>query len=221
MGLQARSQQDGQQVTTRARCQSLVEGNEVVLTTTQTAAFPVRYKIFLGSAASSAESNEVLSSNASRKVVKSVALFEATKGIIVVLAGFGLLSLLHHDLRALAIALVGRLHLDPTHHYARGFIDAAANTTDSRLWFAAVIGFVYAAFRFVEAYGLWFCRTWAEWLALISGGIYLPLEVYELFRRLTWMRVSALVANLVVVALIALVLWRNKHPTAAKPSPQS
>jgi len=147
-----------------------------------------------------------------------VALFEATKGVIVLLAGFGLLSLLHHDLRALAIALVGRLHLEASHHYPSVFIEAASRTTDSRLWFIAVIGFVYAAFRFVEAYGLWFCRTWAEWLALISGGIYLPLEVYEVFRRLTWMRVSALVANIVVVIAIALVLWRNKRVASHSPA---
>lgn len=140
-----------------------------------------------------------------------MALFEAAKGLIVLLAGFGVLSLLHHDLRALAMALVGRLHIDPTRHYASVFIEAASNTTDARLWFIAIIGFVYALFRFVEAYGLWFCRTWAEWLAVISGGIYLPLEVYELFRRITWMRVTALVANLVVVGAIALVLWRNKR----------
>ncbi|MFT3867002.1 MAG: DUF2127 domain-containing protein [Nibricoccus sp.] len=153
----------------------------------------------------------MISSNASRKVLKSVALFEAAKGLIVLLAGFGLLSLLHHDLRALALALVGRLHLDPTRHYASVFIEAASNTTDARLWFIATIGFVYALFRFVEAYGLWFGRTWAEWLAVISGGIYLPLEVYELFRRVTWMRITALVANLVVVGAIALVLWRKKR----------
>ena len=158
----------------------------------------------------------MFSSNASRKVLKSVAIFEATKGVIVLLAGFGMLSLLHHDLRALAVALVGRLHLNPTRHYASIFIEAASRTTDGRLWFIAIIGFVYALFRFVEAYGLWFCRTWAEWLAVISGGIYLPLEVYELFRRVTWMRISALVANLVVVAAIALVLWRNKR-TEGKP----
>jgi uncharacterized membrane protein (DUF2068 family) len=153
----------------------------------------------------------VLSSNASRKVVKSVALFEATKGVIVLLAGFGLLSLLHHDLRALALDLVGRLHLDPTRRYPSVFIEAAARTTDAHLWLIALIGFAYAAFRFLEAYGLWFCRTWAEWLALISGGMYLPLEVYELCRRLTWMRVSALIANLIVVVAIGLVLWRNKR----------
>ena len=141
--------------------------------------------------------------------MKSVALFEATKGVIVLLTVFGLLSLLHKDLRALAIALVGRLHLNPNHHYASGFIDAASQTTDARLWFAASIGFVYVALRFVEAFGLWFSQKWAEWFALISGGIYLPLEVYELFRRVTWMRVTALVANLIVVVAIGLVLWRN------------
>jgi uncharacterized membrane protein (DUF2068 family) len=116
----------------------------------------------------------------------------------------------------LALALVGFLHMDPTRHYASGFIDAASHTTDARLWSIAIIGFVYAAFRFVEAYGLWFCRTWAEWLALVSGGIYLPLEVYELIRRITWMRISALVANLLVVVAIALVLWHNKQ--TAKPA---
>jgi len=157
----------------------------------------------------------VLSSNASRRVVKSVALFEATKGVIVLLAGFGLLSLLHRDLRALALALVGRLHMDPSHHYASGFIEAAARTTDSHLWFIAALGFVYSAFRFVEAYGLWFVRTWAEWLALISGSVYLPLEVYEIYRHVTWIKIWALVANLIVVIAIALVLWRNKR--VAKP----
>jgi uncharacterized membrane protein (DUF2068 family) len=166
---------------------------------------------FLGSMLRSTESGDVLSSNASRRVVKSVALFEATKGVIVLLAGFGLLSLLHHDLRALAIALVGRLHMDASHHYPSVFIEAASRTTDARLWSIATIGFVYAIFRFVEAYGLWFCRTWAEWLALVSGGIYLPLEVYEIIQRITWMRVSALIANLVVVVAIALVLWHNRR----------
>lgn len=157
----------------------------------------------------------MISSGASRKVVRSVALFEATKGAIVLLAGFGLLSLLHHDLRSLALALVGRLHLDPTHHLPSVFIEAASHVTDARLWFMAAIGFVYAGFRFVEAYGLWFVRTWAEWMALISGAVYLPLEIYELLRHATWIRATALVANLVVVVLIAVVLWRNHKIRAA------
>jgi uncharacterized membrane protein (DUF2068 family) len=152
----------------------------------------------------------MISRSASRTMVKSVAVFEAVKGGIVLLAGFGLLSLLHRDLRAIATSLVGFLHLDPTHRFPRVFIDAAANTTDARLWFIAGFGFLYAAFRGAEAYGLWHARTWAEWLALVSGGMYLPVEIYELTIRLTWIRFTALAANLVVVLLMALVLWQNR-----------
>jgi uncharacterized membrane protein (DUF2068 family) len=153
----------------------------------------------------------MISRSASRTLVKSVAVFEAIKGGLVLLAGFGVLTLMGRDLRALANALVGWLHLDPKRHFASVFIEAASNTTDARLWFIAGFGFVYAAFRFTEAFGLWKSRAWAEWLALVSGGIYLPVEVYELIRRVTWVRVTALVANLAVVILMGVVLWQNRR----------
>ena len=160
----------------------------------------------------------MISRSASRTLVKSVAIFEAIKGGIVLLAGFGLLSLLHHDLRALAGALVGWLHLDPAKHFASVFIEAAAKVTDSRLWFIAGFGFIYSAFRFTEAYGLWRSRTWAEWLAVISGGIYVPIEVYELAQRFTWIRLSALVVNLLVVVLMVTVLWQNQSRRGGPPA---
>ena len=47
-----------------------------------------------------------------RRTVRAVALFEATKGVLALLAGSGALSLLHHDARRIAEALVGRLHLN-------------------------------------------------------------------------------------------------------------
>jgi uncharacterized membrane protein (DUF2068 family) len=161
---------------------------------------------------------DMISRTASRTLVKSVAIFEAVKGGIVLLAGFGLLSLLHHDLRALAGALVGWLHLDPAKHFASVFIEAAAKVTDTRLWYIAGFGFVYAAFRFTEAYGLWRARTWAEWLAVVSGSLYVPIEVYELLQRFTWIRLTALTANLVVVILMVMVLWQNRSRPGVTPA---
>jgi uncharacterized membrane protein (DUF2068 family) len=151
----------------------------------------------------------MISRTASRTMVKSVAVLEAVKGGIVLLAGFGLLSLLHHDLRALAMSLVGWLRLDPEREYTRVFINAAGNVTDKRLWFIAGFGFLYSVFRFVEAYGLWKGRGWAEWLAVASGAMYLPVEGYELAQRFTWIRFTALTANLAVVVLMAVVIWQN------------
>ncbi len=150
------------------------------------------------------------------KSVRAVAIFELVKGGLLLVAGFGGLALLHQDTRALAVELVGRFHLNPEHRYADIFIRAASQVTDTKLWLWAAFAAAYAVFRFVEGYGLWHERPWAEWLALVSGGIYLPVEIYEVIHKVTWVRVTVLVANLAVVALMALVLLRRKRTSTAK-----
>ncbi len=149
------------------------------------------------------------------KSMRAVAVFEIIKGGIAVLAGFGALRLLHRDVRALAVELVGRFHLNPEHRIADSFVRAAENVTDKSLWIWAGFAAGYAVFRFVEGYGLWHRRSWAEWLALVSGGIYLPVEIYEVTQRLTWIRVTVLVANIAVVVLMALALLDARKKKAA------
>ena len=107
-------------------------------------------------------------------------MFEAAKGALVLAAGFGLLSLLHRDLQALAERLVQHSHLNPAHHYPQIFIQAASRMNDARLVALAGLAFLYSTLRFVEAYGLWRMRPWAEWLAIVAGSAYLPVEVYEI-----------------------------------------
>jgi uncharacterized membrane protein (DUF2068 family) len=140
--------------------------------------------------------------------VRAVALFEAAKGTLVLLTGFGALSLIHHDAQRIAEQLVGHLHLNPAKHYPRIFIDTAANLTDVRLWRLATLAATYGLIRFVEAYGLWVGRRWAEWFAAVSGGIYIPFEIYELLQRVTWLAIGALVANVLIVVLMIHALLR-------------
>ena len=141
--------------------------------------------------------------------IRIVAAFEAAKGCLVLLAGFGLLALVHHDAQAMAEQLVRRFHLNPASHYPRIFIDAAGAVTNSRLWLLASTALGYAAARIIEAYGLWRERRWAEWFAVATGAIYLPIEVYELFHRVTWAKVSLLVVNIAIVAYMSYALWQT------------
>ena len=145
--------------------------------------------------------------------VRLVAVFEALKGALVLSAGLGLLSLLHRDLQAVAERLVRHSHLNPARHYPRIFIQAASHTNDSRLRSLAALAFLYAAVRFVEAYGLWRMRVWAEWFAIIAGSVYLPVEVYEIFRRATWTRGIVLLTNLLIVGyLVNVRLLSRRRP---------
>lgn len=144
--------------------------------------------------------------------VRVIAIFEAVKGTLVVVAGFGLLALVHRDLEDLAERLVRHSHLNPASHYPRIFIEAAARTSDSRLRTLAALAFVYSTVRFVEAYGLWKMRAWAEWFAIISGCVYLPIELYELIEKPTLVRAGILIANTLVVAYLLYVRFsRTGH----------
>ena len=63
----------------------------------------------------------------------------------------------------------------------------------------------YSTVRFVEAYGLWHCRVWAEWFALLSGMLYLPWEIYEIIDRPTPIRFGILIANLAIVIYMLII----------------
>lgn len=141
--------------------------------------------------------------------MRTVALFEAAKGALVMLAGLGLLALIDRDVQALAERLVRLSHLNPASHYPRIFIDATSHLTNGRLWLLAGAATLYALVRGVEAYGLWNERRWAEWFALIAGGIYVPVEIYEMIHRFTWIKAGVFVTNLAVVAYMGYALLHS------------
>lgn len=150
--------------------------------------------------------------------VRLVAIFEALKGLIVVLAGFGLLSMVHADAEQVAEHLVRHLHLDAARHYPSIFIQAARRLNDVHLWWLALAAAAYASIRFAEAAGLWFEKAWAEWLAAISGAFYLPFEIYELSRGVTWLRLATFIANVLVVAVMVYALRARRVVRMPAPS---
>ena len=146
-----------------------------------------------------------------RRVLRAVASFEFVKGIFVLLMGFCALALVHKDVWLIAESLLALFHINTDRHSAQVFLDFADSVTDARLWAAARIAFAYAALRFTEAYGLWKERTWAEWVALVSGTLLLPLEVRELLRGLTVMRCTLFLGNVAVVLYMLYVILANRR----------
>lgn len=145
----------------------------------------------------------------SHGTLRAVALLEALKGGIVLLGGFGLLGLLHHDVRKVAEDLVTRLHIDPEGHYPGIFLHAAESLTDARLWGLAALAAAYSALRAVEAYGLWFSRRWAAWLGAGGGAIYVPVEIYELWHKPSAWKGVTLALNVVIVVYLLWTLRRR------------
>ena len=143
--------------------------------------------------------------------IRIVAFFEGAKGLLVLLVGLGLLEFLHKDIHLVAEQLVSQLHLNPARHYPRIFIDAINHLTDGQLLAMAFSALLYAAVRFIEAIGLWLQQQWAEWFGLLTGGLYIPIELFEITRGITWPKVVVLIVNAGVVGYLAYILYQSRQ----------
>jgi uncharacterized membrane protein (DUF2068 family) len=155
----------------------------------------------------------------SKKTValRTVAVFEAAKGLVVLLLGLGLLRLVHKNLDEFAESLIRFLHVSPAGHLSNLFVTAASRTTDKNLWVIAAAAMLYAIVRFAEAFGLWQDREWAEWFALLSGSMYLPWEVYSLLRHplpIKWIVLTGNVA--IVLYMLVLRVQAGAHRSRAQ-----
>jgi len=142
--------------------------------------------------------------------VRLVALLEAGKGAVVLVAGFGVLDALHIGTARLFDQLAGHMHLNLAKGTPRVFAELANHTSDAELRMLAAAAFAYVAVRATEAYGLWNRRRWAEWFSVASGLVYLPFELVELARGASALKLALLLANLAVVVYMASVL-RARH----------
>ena len=131
--------------------------------------------------------------------LRAVAVFEALKGALVLLLGLGLLSLIHKDVEEFAENLVFHLRINPDHRFGNAILNAASKVTDGRLWGYAAAAFAYAGVKSVESWGLWNRRVWAEWFALLSGALYLPLEIIKLAEKANWIHIAVFVINVAIV----------------------
>jgi uncharacterized membrane protein (DUF2068 family) len=144
------------------------------------------------------------------RAVRVVAVLEAFKGIVVLLAATGLLALVHRDLDDFAVRLVQHAHLNPASRWPHIFLDAVSHLDQPRLLWLAVGAAAYGAVRLVEAYGLFRERAWAEWLSALSGGLYVPMELVELARQRSLLSLVLLAVNLVVVAVMVRALMQRR-----------
>lgn len=145
------------------------------------------------------------------KGLRLIASVELLKGTLVVVGTLALLRLVHRDVGEIAANLLDKFHVPPGASLATYVLQGADSVTPEKI--KALIGFalVYSTIRFVEGYGLWLARVWAEWFAIVSGTVYLPFEVFELIRRPNMLHLIVLLINVAIVVYMASLRYRSKR----------
>lgn len=156
-----------------------------------------------------------------RRALRAIAIFEAVKGVAALAAALGLVQLMHHDMRRMAWALIGHYGLNPNGRYPGMLLHYADVLQNANYLMIFVLAIAYAAVRLAEAYGLWRDRAWAEWLAALSGGIYVPFEIEHLVHRTNVPNALVLIANVLTVAFMVWRLWQREHLKRATGRPEA
>jgi uncharacterized membrane protein (DUF2068 family) len=104
--------------------------------------------------------------------------------------------------------------MNPEGRLVSFLLDKASVIDDHMLRRISAFLFGYAAIGLLEGIGLILEKVWAEYLTAVITASFLPLEIYELFHRVTWFRVSLLVLNLAVLAYLVTHLVRRRAQMA-------
>jgi uncharacterized membrane protein (DUF2068 family) len=150
-----------------------------------------------------------------------IAAFKLGQALLFVAIGVGALQLLHKDVGDLLGRLADHLRFNPESKFINFILDQAALLDDRLLRRIGEVGFIYAGLDLVEGIGLYLEKVWAEYLTLAITASFLPLELFEVFRRITPVRVGLLAVNaLVLLYLLKLVAERGRraHHSAMKES---
>ena len=99
------------------------------------------------------------------------------------------------------------LGFDVNHSRLLGFIQHSFTLNPRTLLYLSIGLAVYAIIELVEAVGLWLGQRWGEYFALIATSLFLPYEIYDLTVKVTWLRLLALVINLLLVIYL---VWTKR-----------
>ena len=146
------------------------------------------------------------------RLVRLIALFKLLKAILLIAVGVGALKLLHRNVASVLDHWVAMLGLDLGNQYVGRALEKAADLNPNKIIGLGIVSFIYAGLFLTEGIGLWLLKRWAEWFTVIVTSSLVPVEVYEIHRHPTPVKILVLVIN---VAVVGYLLYRIRTERSA------
>lgn len=140
-----------------------------------------------------------------------IAAFKFAQALLFLAIGVGTRQLLHKDVGDELGALADHLRFDPESRFVNFILDRASLLNDPMLRRIGLAAFCYAGVGIAEGIGLYLEKAWGEYLTLAITVSFLPWEIFEIIRKLTWVRTSLLTINtLVFLYLLNLIIEKER-----------
>lgn len=142
--------------------------------------------------------------------LRLIAAFKLFKGLVLFAVGIGAVKLLHKDLAFEVERWADIFRVDPNNHYIHLLLERFSVLDPRKLRELSVGTFFYSALLLTEGLGLLSGQRWAEYFTIIATSSFIPLEVYELTKRVSSPRLVVLLINVVVVVYLVVELCRDR-----------
>jgi uncharacterized membrane protein (DUF2068 family) len=142
--------------------------------------------------------------------IRLIAAFKLFKGLVLFAVGIGAVKLLHKDMAFEVERWVDIFRVDPNNHYFHHLLERLSILDARKLRELSVGTFFYSGLLLTEGTGLILGKRWAEYFTIVATSSFIPLEVYELTRRISSPRLIVLLLNVVVVVYLAIEVCRNR-----------
>jgi uncharacterized membrane protein (DUF2068 family) len=144
------------------------------------------------------------------RALRIIAAYKVVKALFLLLAAtaaFGLIG--DGNLEAL-FAWVMQLPIHHGHDLLVRLIDRLFELGPRKFLAIGIVLCIYASVFLIEGWGLWREKRWAEYLTVVVTASLIPLEIWEIVHRLTWLKVFALVVNVAIVIYLVCLLRRER-----------
>ena len=146
-------------------------------------------------------------------ILRALAIERWGRGVIIALLGIGvfrlkttqisLQQLFDRDLTSLK-PFFDQIHFNVRDSSTVNSIEKVLNAKPSTLNLIAAGLLLYGALQIVEGIGLWSLKRWGEYVAVVGTTLFIPLEIYEIADRATWLKITVFVINVVAVLYLLL-----------------
>ncbi len=143
-----------------------------------------------------------------------IGAFKFASGLLLIALGVGLFRSIHNDPAEMVERFIKAVKIDPENHYIHSAIEKISGIKPNQLRAISFGTFAYALMYLIEGSGLLLRKRWGEYFTVLATGFFIPLEIYEVARKVTLLRVGLLTINVaIVIYLIYQVLKRRREET--------
>jgi uncharacterized membrane protein (DUF2068 family) len=149
--------------------------------------------------------------SASERWIIAIGIWKLLEATLFILLGIGALKLVHADLVDVVTRFIIDLRFDTEGRFASVILDKVALIDPHRLKQISVAIFAASGLHLLEGTGLVLRKVWAEYVTLILTASFLPWELFEIIRHVTWIKIVLTLLNIAVVVYLVVYVKNKKR----------